>query len=143
MVVVHVHFGMSGVWAVCNSLVEEVPEVKPTTRLRSEEITSDSAPSTAYYKQFTTHLSVMTVAHGTHSLFSTKKSALGQDPLRYDANPNIFYTKIAKSKMSIGELLMDQSYFAGRGNIFHAENSIPGRRLSHHHRNIPRSSIVR
>mmetsp|Transcript_4506 Transcript_4506/g.10177 ORF Transcript_4506/g.10177 Transcript_4506/m.10177 type:complete len:150 (-) Transcript_4506:1786-2235(-) len=32
-VVVHVHFGMSRVWAVYNSKVEEEPEVKPTTRI--------------------------------------------------------------------------------------------------------------
>jgi len=121
-VVVHVHFGMSGVWAVYNSKLEE-PEVKPTTRLRLQEVASNAngRSSTSNGNNFITHLSAMTVAHGNHSLFSSKKAALGQDPLRTDADPELLYNKIAKSKKSIGKIIMDQSYFAGPGNIYRAE----------------------
>mmetsp|Transcript_23844 Transcript_23844/g.57492 ORF Transcript_23844/g.57492 Transcript_23844/m.57492 type:complete len:546 (-) Transcript_23844:392-2029(-) len=122
-VVVHVHFGMSGAWAVYNnSSGEEEPEVKATTRLRLEEIMfKANSSSSLSSKGFITHLSAMTVAHGDPSLYSAKKNSLGQDPLRSDADPDFLYSKIAKSKKSIGQLLMDQSYFAGPGNIYRAE----------------------
>ena len=55
LVVMHVHFGMSGMWAVFNSTMEE-PDVKPTTRLRLEEIISPSSPSSTVGKMCT-HLS--------------------------------------------------------------------------------------
>lgn len=53
--VVHVHFGMSGVWAVFDTSKEEVPAPTDTTRLRMED------PKTG----IVTHLSAMTVS--THS----------------------------------------------------------------------------
>lgn len=105
---------MSGAWAVFNSSAEEEPEIKSTTRLRLQEITSDKS-------KYITHLSAMTVQHGDLSLYSAKKASLGEDPLRSDANPNLLYDKIIKSKKSIGALIMDQSYFSGPGNIYRAE----------------------
>jgi endonuclease-8 len=45
---------------------------------------------------------------------------LGPDPLNGDG-PEKAIAKIAKSKKSVGELLMDQSVAAGIGNIFRAE----------------------
>ena len=118
LVVMHVHFGMSGMWPIFNT-TEEEPEVKPTTRLRLEEIIPPSSSSTA--NKVCTHLSAMTVTHGDYSLYTSKKATLGEDPLRADANPNQLFTKITKSKKSIGQLLMDQSFFAGPGNIYRAE----------------------
>mmetsp|Transcript_39464 Transcript_39464/g.72801 ORF Transcript_39464/g.72801 Transcript_39464/m.72801 type:complete len:603 (-) Transcript_39464:197-2005(-) len=106
-VVVHVHFGMSGAWSV--HYVDDEPETKSTTRLRL----SDGV--------VTAHLSAMTCNHGTWDLYTTKRSALGHDPLRSDANPQELYRKISKSKKSIGQIIMDQSYFAGPGNIYRAE----------------------
>jgi formamidopyrimidine-DNA glycosylase len=116
LVVVHVHFGMSGMWAMFNTTTEE-PDVKPTTRLRLEEIVS-SSPAAA---QICTHLSAMTVTHGDYSMYTSKKAALGEDPLRSDANPDRLFDKVIKSKKSIGQLIMDQSFFAGPGNIYRAE----------------------
>jgi len=110
---VHVHFGMSGAWALFNSLSEE-PEVKPTTRLRLEETTINN-------KRYITHLSAMTVQSGTPSLYWDKKVALGADPLRSDADVDLLYDKVSKSKKSIAQLIMDQSYFTGPGNIYRAE----------------------
>lgn len=110
-VVVHVHFGMSGAWSVFDHMKE--PEVKPTTRLRLEEIGSTS--------KLVTHLSAMTVQHGDMALYTTKKAALGQDPLRPDADPDALWAKVKKSKKSIGQIIMDQSFFAGPGNIYRAE----------------------
>ena len=76
--VVHVHFGMSGAWAVYNS-IEDEEDVRPTTRLRLEEIpaTSHSKQSSSYY---VTHLSAMTVQHSIgRSLYLDKKASLGYD----------------------------------------------------------------
>ncbi|KAL7493205.1 hypothetical protein ACHAWT_002407 [Skeletonema menzelii] len=121
LVVMHVHFGMSGMWPIFNTTAEE-PEVKPTTRLRLEEIVpTSSSSSTTTTNKICTHLSAMTVTHGDYTLYTSKKATLGEDPLRSDANPNHLFTKIIKSKKSIGQLLMDQSFFAGPGNIYRAE----------------------
>lgn len=46
---------------------------------------------------------------------------LGPDPLRDDVDPKPAFEVIAKRKTSIGLLLMDQTIFAGIGNIFRAE----------------------
>eukprot|EP00466_Bigelowiella_natans_P005132 jgi/Bigna1/71621/fgenesh1_pg.16_\ len=105
--VVHVHFGMSGRWAVFDA--SKAPEPTPTTRLRLE---SDNLVS---------HLSAMTVAYGTEELYQSKKDKLGEDGLRSDADPSSLWERVQKAKKSIGKLLMDQSYFAGVGNIYRAE----------------------
>jgi len=104
---------MSGAWALFNSLSEE-PDTKPTTRLRLEETTINN-------KRYITHLSAMTVQSGTPSLYWDKKAALGADPLRSDADVDLLYDKVSKSKKSIAQLIMDQSYFTGPGNIYRAE----------------------
>ncbi|MGK3761511.1 MAG: formamidopyrimidine-DNA glycosylase [Bacillariaceae sp.] len=107
-VVVHVHFGMSGAWAVY--LNDEKPaEPTKTNRLRLEcpGIVAD--------------LSAMTVQHGGIELYNEKRSKLGEDPLRNDADPESLWTRVQKSKKSIGALIMDQSYFTGPGNIYRAE----------------------
>jgi endonuclease VIII len=46
---------------------------------------------------------------------------IGPDVLRRDANPDVAWARIAKSRVSIGQLLMDQSVIAGIGNIYRTE----------------------
>ena len=46
---------------------------------------------------------------------------LGADPLRADADPSAAWARIARSRTSIGQLLMDQSVVAGVGNVYRAE----------------------
>ncbi|KAG8466181.1 hypothetical protein KFE25_001937 [Diacronema lutheri] len=109
-VVVHVHFGMAGVWAIFDvASGKAAAEPKDTTRLRLE---GDGVVS---------HLSAMTVNHGGAELFDKFRAQLGQDPLRDDADTDALWAKVATSKRSIGQLLMDQSFFAGPGNIYRAE----------------------
>lgn len=48
-------------------------------------------------------------------------SRIGQDPLRNDADPEICWTKIHKSRSPIGTLLLNQAVIAGLGNIYRAE----------------------
>jgi len=108
---VHVHFGMAGVWAVFNSNVESVPPTTSTTRLCLEHAETG----------LVTHLSAMTVQLGDQDFYLKKKAALGQDPLREDSDANLLFEKVSKSNKKIGELLMDQSFFCGPGNIYRAE----------------------
>ena len=106
-VVMHVHFGMSGRWSVADAA--RAPEPTATTRLTLEG------------HGLVSHLSAMTVDHGGPELFEKKRRALGHDPLRSDANPEALWRKVSSSSKSIGLLLMDQSAFAGVGNIFRCE----------------------
>lgn len=46
---------------------------------------------------------------------------LGPDPLRADANPDIGWQRISRSRIPIAALLMDQRIAAGVGNIYRAE----------------------
>ena len=106
-VVMHVHFGMAGNWAVYMN--ETAPEPTKTNRLRLE------------YPGIVADLSAMTVQHGGIELYNEKKSKLGEDPLRKDADPEHLWSRVQKSSKSIGALIMDQSYFTGPGNIYRAE----------------------
>lgn len=64
-------------------------------------------------------------------------AALGPDPLRDDADPEVAWARIHRSGRSIASLLMDQRVAAGVGNIYRAEvlfrhridPSTPGNRL--------------
>ena len=133
-VVMHVHFGMSGAFKLFHVADPNAPVATSTTRLRLEEVplphgaghpaadteateVSQSAP----HGLFGAHLSAMTVDHGTMELYHRKIGMLGQDPLRSDAEADVLFQKVAKSKKSIGALLMDQAFFPGVGNIFRAE----------------------
>ncbi|MEZ0354789.1 Fpg/Nei family DNA glycosylase [Mycobacterium sp. SA01] len=46
---------------------------------------------------------------------------LGPDPLRRDADPALPWSRISKSRKTIGALLMDQSVMAGVGNVYRSE----------------------
>ena len=56
-------------------------------------------------------------AEETEALFDR----IGPDVLRADAEPKKAYERINKSRVSIGQLLMDQSVIAGIGNIYRTE----------------------
>ncbi|WP_149361466.1 Fpg/Nei family DNA glycosylase [Lolliginicoccus suaedae] len=66
---------------------------------------------------------------------------LGPDPLRHDAQPDLAWERIARSRVPIGALLMDQAVLAGVGNVYRAEVLFrqriaphrPGRDLERHH----------
>jgi formamidopyrimidine-DNA glycosylase len=105
--VVHIHFGMSGMWSVHDE--NTAPPVKGTTRLRLEG------------HGLVSHLSAMTCVLGDESLWENKKKVLGEDPLREDSDPERLWPRVKASGKTIGFLLMDQSFFPGVGNIYRAE----------------------
>jgi len=67
---------------------------------------------------------------------------LGPDPLRPDAYPTPALARIARSRRTIGELLLDQSIIAGIGNVYRCEilhlvgmaPQTPGRATGEHER---------
>jgi endonuclease-8 len=62
---------------------------------------------------------------------------LGEDPLRADADPDLAWARISRSRAPVATLLMDQSVIAGVGNVYRAEvlfrhgldPQLPGRAL--------------
>lgn len=108
VIVVHVHFGMAGNWAVYET-PEVAPEPSNTNRLRLE------------HDDLVADLSAMTLQHGKMNLYHEKRSKLGEDPLRVDADSEKLWTRVKASGKSIGALIMDQSYFTGPGNIYRCE----------------------
>ncbi|MGH3461081.1 MAG: Fpg/Nei family DNA glycosylase [Kribbellaceae bacterium] len=46
---------------------------------------------------------------------------LGPDPLRDDADPDLAWSRIRRSRLPIGQLLMDQAVLSGVGNVYRAE----------------------
>lgn len=106
-VVMHVHFGMAGRWSAVDAARARPPT--GTTRLQLEG------------HGLVSQLSAMTVAHGDLELYLSKTKALGEDPLRADADPEALWRRVSASPKTIGALLMDQGYFAGVGNIFRCE----------------------
>ena len=53
--------------------------------------------------------------------FTKLTARIGPDVLRSDANPDLAFKRISKSKSSIGSLIMNQSVMAGIGNIYRTE----------------------
>ena len=49
------------------------------------------------------------------------RARLGPDPIRDDADPDRAWRRVSSTRTTIGALLMDQSVFAGVGNIYRAE----------------------
>lgn len=57
----------------------------------------------------------------TEEEYAAQLAKIGQDPIRDDADPEAVWVAVARSRRGIGTLLMDQSLFAGVGNIYRAE----------------------
>lgn len=109
--VVHIHFGMAGAFAVYQG---EEPETTANTRLRLQS--QDAG------KPIVAHLSAMTVEHGSlESLYRPLAAKLGPDPLREDGKPETLIEVCGRLKKPIGGVLMDQSCIAGVGNIYRSE----------------------
>ena len=56
-----------------------------------------------------------------HREVETLVNRIGPDVLRSESDPNLAFSKIAKSKAPIGRLIMDQSVMSGIANIYRTE----------------------
>lgn len=135
--ILHVHLGLQGDFTEGSG---PLPEVKGALRLRMWNASAVKKPAVpgvskrhGWYSDDdgTDNIDAYKVAwvelRGPMdcSVYSQEKwdallKRLGPDPLNGDG-PERMVAKVAKSKKSIGELLMDQSVAAGVGNIYRAE----------------------
>lgn len=135
--ILHVHLGLQGDFTEGSG---PLPEVKGALRLRLWNAAAVKKPAVpgeskrhAWYSEDdgTGHLSPEQIAwvelRGpmdcslyTQEKWEALKKKLGPDPLNGDG-PEKMFAKVAKSRKPIAELLMDQTMFAGIGNIFRAE----------------------
>ena len=121
--VLHIHLGLFG-------------------RIRKRKIPG-AEPRGAVRVRFIGKTHVIDINGPTICRVLTKKELLslidriGPDVLRSDANPELAFNKISKSRSPIGRLIMDQSVMAGIGNIYRSEilwrqaihPEIPGREI--------------
>ncbi|GFH23629.1 uncharacterized protein HaLaN_21269, partial [Haematococcus lacustris] len=63
----------------------------------------------------------MTVDWGGLDLYSHWAAQLGPDPLREDADKEVLWQSMQRSRKPVGLVLMSQELVAGIGNIYRAE----------------------
>jgi endonuclease VIII len=105
--IVHVHLGLYGTFNE-SPLPTTLPVGQVRMRMVGETHWTDLRGPT--------RCEVLTKAEQAELL-----SRLGPDPLRRNADPSVAYTRIARSKLPLAALLMDQKVLAGVGNVYRAE----------------------
>lgn len=103
----HVHLGLYGKWQFAKAPVPE-PVGQVRLRLVGETAYADLRGPTA--------CEVL-----TPDQVAALAERIGPDPIRKDADPERAWKRVHRSRAPIGTLLMDQSVFAGVGNIYRAE----------------------
>jgi endonuclease-8 len=112
--VVHVHLGLYGRFDV-HTGVDEVPDPVGQVRWRLVGPVEDDGASYADLRGATA-CELLTPPEREAML-----ARLGPDPLRADADPDLAWERISRSRAPIAGLLMDQSVVAGIGNVYRAE----------------------
>ncbi|MDE9365752.1 Fpg/Nei family DNA glycosylase [Luteipulveratus sp. YIM 133132] len=106
---VNIHLGLIGKFSFT---ADAEPPVVGEVRWR---LSTDGPPMTMDLRGATV------VAARTPEEISAIIARLGPDPLRPDSDPEVAWTRIRKSGKGIGALMMEQTIFAGVGNIYRAE----------------------
>ncbi|MPQ99348.1 Fpg/Nei family DNA glycosylase [Modestobacter sp. I12A-02628] len=109
--VVHVHLGLYGKFTTGTGTA---PEPRGALRMRWEATGPDGAGVWTDLRGATA-CELLTDPEVDAILYR-----LGPDPLR-KSDPRKAYARIAKSRVTIGALLMDQAVLAGVGNVYRAE----------------------
>ena len=104
----HVHLGLFGKFRVTPGPDTPPPVGMVRMRLCSELATIDLAGPTD-------------CALGTPDDREAVIKRLGPDPLRRDAKPALAIDRMARSKLPLGSLLLDQKVLCGVGNVYRAE----------------------
>jgi endonuclease-8 len=110
---VHVHLGLYGRFDVLRD-AESVPA--PVGQVRLRLVRADV--TTASYADLR---GATACALQTSEQREALVARLGPDPLRPDADPDLAWHRIKRSRAPIAGLLMDQSVIAGIGNVYRAE----------------------
>ena len=104
----HVHLGLFGKFRVSKGPDAPAPVGMVRMRMRTDLATIDLAGPTD-------------CTIGTADDRATILARLGPDPLRRDAKPHLAMDRMAKSKLPLGSLLLDQKVLCGVGNVYRAE----------------------
>jgi endonuclease-8 len=108
--ILHVHLGLFGKFRSRKRDGDSLPEVRGATRIRF------IAPTDVVDLNGPNQCEVIE-PHEKQAIIDR----LGPDPLREDADPKRAWNRIHNSRISIGQLIMDQSVIAGIGNIYRTE----------------------
>jgi len=120
---VHVHLGLYGRFDVVRDATSVPP---PVGQVRLRLVQADGQDEASY-----ADLRGATACElHTPEQRAALVGRLGPDPLRPDADPDLAWQRIRRSRAPIAGLLMDQSVVAGVGNVYRAE-------LLHRHRVDP------
>lgn len=103
----HIHLGLYGKFRI-HKLPPPEPRGAVRIRVVSEERAFDLNGPTACELLTKTEIAALL-------------DRLGEDPLRDDADPDVAWTKISRSRSAIGGLLLNQAVIAGIGNVYRAE----------------------
>ena len=106
--ILRIHLGIYGKWGF--SEVDELPEPKGQVRarfVRGNQLADLRGPTACELL--------------THEQYQQILDRLGPDPLDPSADRVRFVEKVARSSVTIGQLLMDQSVISGIGNVYRAE----------------------
>lgn len=104
---IHVHLGLYGKWEFGKG---SAPEPRGQIRLRLQGVDS-------YADLRGPNACDLLLPDDIVAL----RNRIGPDPIRKDADPERAWHRVSRSRAPIGTLLMDQSTFAGVGNIYRAE----------------------
>jgi endonuclease-8 len=110
---VHVHLGLYGRFDVVHG-TDVVPPPVGQVRLRLVRADADRAAYADLRGATACELQ-------TPEQRKAVVARLGPDPLRPDADPDLAWHRIRRSRAPIAGLLMDQSVIAGIGNVYRAE----------------------
>ena len=112
----HIHLGLYGKFRLHrltdkNGETKELPEPRGAVRVRivGETAAFDlNGPNTCELV--------------TPDAWRAITNRLGEDPLRGDADPERLWERVSKSRATMGAMLLNQSVFAGVGNIFRCDS---------------------
>lgn len=107
--IVHVHLGLAGRWSLHeNPPPPPAPDSVERLRLCSGE-----------------HTAILRGPMRCAQIDETDRQGilarLGPDPIRDDADPELAWHRFHKTTRAVGAVIMDQSVFAGVGNIYRSE----------------------
>lgn len=103
----HIHLGLYGKFRT-----HKLPPPEPRGAVRLRVIGDDRA----FDLNGPTACELLTKAE-----YKALRERLGEDPLRDDADPDVAWQKICRSRSAIGGLLLNQAVIAGIGNVYRAE----------------------
>jgi len=106
--ILRIHLGIYGKWQL--SEFDELPEPKGQVRARfinGNQLADLRGPTACDLLSFEQYQQVL--------------DRLGPDPLDPASDKQRFLDKVARSSVTIGQLLMDQSVISGIGNVYRAE----------------------